>query len=83
MFVLKSQQFKTALSALVLPMMKKTGNLILLQKKYQKWETMEQHAFENVNNSLKTNIYSCIEKSGWQSCNQYLNVVHFLNTGIN
>jgi hypothetical protein len=63
--------------------MEKTGNLILLQKKYQKWETMEQHAFENVNNSLNTNIYSYLEKSGGQSYNLYLNVLHFFNTGDN
>ncbi len=44
---------------------------------------MEQHAFENVNNSLNTKIYSYLEKSGGQSYNLYLNVVHFLNTGIN
>ncbi len=38
---------------------------------------MEQHALENVNNSLNTNIYSYLETYGGQSFNLYLNVVHF------
>jgi hypothetical protein len=33
--------------------------------------------FKNVNNRLNTNIYSYLEISGGQSCNPYLNVVHF------
>jgi hypothetical protein len=39
---------------------------------------MEQHALKIVNNCLNTNIYSYLETSGGQSCNLYLNVVHFL-----
>ena len=42
---------------------------------------MEQHTLKNVNNCLNTNIYYYLETSGGQSSNQYLNVVHFLNTG--
>ncbi len=38
---------------------------------------MEQHALENVNSGLNTNIYSYFETSGGQSCNLYLYVVHF------
>jgi len=37
---------------------------------------MEQRALKNVNNCLKTNIYSYLETSGGQSYNLYLNVVH-------
>jgi hypothetical protein len=33
--------------------------------------------FKNVNNCLNTNIYSCSERSGSQSSNLYLDVVHF------
>jgi hypothetical protein len=39
---------------------------------------MEQLALKNVNNCLNTNIYSCLETSGGQSSNLYLNVIHFL-----
>ncbi len=38
---------------------------------------------KNVNNYLKTNIYSYLETSGGQSSNLYLNVVHFFNTSFN
>jgi hypothetical protein len=38
---------------------------------------------KNVNNYLKTNIYSYLETSGGRSSNLYLNVVHFLNTSVN
>ncbi len=41
------------------------------------FHSMEQHTFKNVNNCLNTNIYSCLEASGVQSSNPYLNVVHF------
>ena len=34
-------------------------------------------ALKNVNNCLKTNIYSYLDTSGGQSPNLYLNVVHF------
>ncbi len=44
---------------------------------------MEQHALENLNECLNTNIYSYLEKSGGQSSNVYLNVVHFFNTSLN
>ncbi len=44
---------------------------------------MEQHAFKNVNNYFNTNIYSYLEKSGGQSSNLSLNVVHFFNTIVN
>jgi hypothetical protein len=43
---------------------------------------MEQHILKNTNNFLNTNIYSYLETSGGQSCNPYLNVVHFLNTEL-
>ncbi len=44
---------------------------------------MEQHNLKKVNNYLNTNIYSCLETSGGQSCNLYLNVFHFFNTSVN
>ncbi len=44
---------------------------------------MEQHALKNINTSLNTNIYAYLEKSGVQSSNIYLNVVHFANTDVN
>jgi hypothetical protein len=44
---------------------------------------MEQRALKIVNNSLNTNIYSCLETSGGQSLNLHLNVVHFVNTSVN
>ena len=44
---------------------------------------MEQHTLKNVNNYLNTNIYSYLVTSGGQSSSiLYLNVVHFLNTGV-
>jgi hypothetical protein len=43
---------------------------------------IEQCAFKNVNNCLNTNIYSYLETSGGQSCNLYLNVVHFFNASV-
>jgi hypothetical protein len=49
---------------------------------FDKSETMEQHTFENVNNCLNTNIYSCLETSGGLSSNPYLNFVHFFNTRV-
>jgi hypothetical protein len=45
--------------------------------------SMEQHTLKNVNYCLNTNIYSYLETSGGQSCNVYLNVVHFFNTSVN
>jgi hypothetical protein len=47
------------------------------------YEQMEQRTFKNVNNCLKTNIYSYLETSGSKSYNIYLNVVHFFNTSPN
>jgi hypothetical protein len=44
---------------------------------------MEQHALKNVNNCLKSNIYTYLETSGGQCLNTYLNVVHFFNTSVN
>jgi hypothetical protein len=44
---------------------------------------MEQHALENVNSCLNTNIYSYLETSGGQSSNLYLNVAHFFNASAN
>ncbi len=44
---------------------------------------MEQHALNNVNNCLNTNINSYLETSGSQSSNLYLNVVHFVNANAN
>ncbi len=37
---------------------------------------MEEHTLINVNNYLKTNIYSYLDTSGGQSSNLYLNVVN-------
>ncbi len=51
--------------------------------KVMEHESMEKHAFENVNNCLNTNIYSYLETSGGQSSNLYLNVVHFFNISVN
>ncbi len=39
--------------------------------------------FKIVNNYLNYNICSFLETSGGQSCNLYLNVVHFFNTSVN
>jgi hypothetical protein len=44
---------------------------------------MEQRALKNVNNCLKTNIYSYLETSGGKNNNPYLNVIHFFNTSLN
>jgi hypothetical protein len=44
---------------------------------------MEQHTLINVNNCLKTNIYSYFETFGGQSSNLYLNVVNFFNISVN
>ncbi len=41
-------------------------------------KAMEKRALINVNNCLNTNIYSYLETYG----DQYLNVVHFLNTSV-
>ncbi len=38
---------------------------------------IEQHAFKNENNCLKTNIHSYLETFGGQSSDLYLNVAHF------
>ncbi len=48
-----------------------------------KLHSMEQCALKNLNNCLKTNIYSNLETSGDQSSNLYFNVVQFFNTGVN
>jgi hypothetical protein len=40
---------------------------------------MLQQALKNVNICFNTSIYSCLETSGGQSSNLYLNVVHFLS----
>ncbi len=45
--------------------------------------SMEQHALENVNNCLNTNIYSYLDTSGGQSSNLFLNVVRFFNASVN
>ncbi len=39
--------------------------------------------FKNVNNSLNTNIYSHLKRSGGQSSNLYLNVIYFFNASVN
>ncbi len=52
-------------------------------KKSYNYLTMEQCALKNVNNDMNINIYSYLETSGGQSCNLYLNVVHFYNTSVN
>ncbi len=44
--------------------------------------SMEQNSLKNVNNCLKTNIYSYLETSGNESSNLYLNVVHFFYTSF-
>jgi hypothetical protein len=41
------------------------------------FHAMEQRTSKNVNNCLNTTIYSYLERSGGQSSNLYLNVVHF------
>ncbi len=41
------------------------------------------HHLKNVNNCLKTNIYSYLETSGGQGSNLYSKIVHFFNTGVN
>jgi len=46
-------------------------------------QTMEQHAVNNENNCLNTNIYSCLETSGGQSSNLYFNFVYFFNDSVN
>ncbi len=38
---------------------------------------IEQNALKNVKNCLNTNIYSCLDTSGGQSSDLYLNVIHF------
>jgi hypothetical protein len=43
---------------------------------------MEQRAFKNASNCLNTSIYSYFERSGGQSSNLYLNVVHFFSTSV-
>ncbi len=45
-------------------------------------DSMEQRTLKNVNNYLKTNIYSYLETSGGQSSNLYLNVAHFFNARV-
>ena len=44
---------------------------------------MEHNALKSVNNCLNANIYSCLETSGGQSSNLYLNVVDFFDTSVN
>jgi hypothetical protein len=44
---------------------------------------MEWGASKIVNNCFDANIYSYLETYGGQSLNQYLNVIHFFNTGVN
>ncbi len=43
---------------------------------------MEQHTLKNVDNYLKTKIYSYLETYGCQSSNLYLNLVHFFDTSV-
>ncbi len=45
--------------------------------------SMEERAFKIVNKYFNTNIYSYLDTSGSQSCNLYLNVVHFFNNRVN
>ncbi len=42
-----------------------------------------EHCFENLNNSLNSNIYSHLETSGGQSSNLYLNATYFFNDCVN
>jgi hypothetical protein len=49
---------------------------VSVRHSFQTW-SMEQHTLRNVNNCLNTNIYSYSETSGDQSCNLYINFVHF------
>jgi len=44
---------------------------------------MEQHTSKNISNCFNNNIYSCLETSGGQSSNLYLNVAHLFNTSVN
>jgi hypothetical protein len=46
-------------------------------------QSIEQHTLIIVNNCLNTNIYYYLEKTGGQSSNLCLNVVHFFNTNVN
>ncbi len=46
-------------------------------------DLIEQRALKNVNNCLKTNIYSYLDESEGQSHNLYLNAVHIFNTSLN
>ncbi len=41
------------------------------------------HAIHEATSRVDTNIYSYLETSGGQSCNLYLNLVHFFNTSVN
>jgi hypothetical protein len=43
---------------------------------------MEQHTLKMVNICLNTNIYSYVETCSGESCNLYLNVVHFFNASV-
>jgi hypothetical protein len=44
---------------------------------------MEPHALRNVNNCSNNKIISCLETSGGQNYNLYLNVVHLFYTSVN
>ncbi len=44
---------------------------------------MEQLDLKHANSCLNTNIYSCLEMSGGQYYDLYLNVVHFFNKSVN
>ncbi len=43
---------------------------------------LECRTFKNVSNYLNSNIYSCLETSGGQRTNLYLNVVYFFNARV-
>ncbi len=44
---------------------------------------MEDHTLKNVNNYWNTKFYFYLEKSAFQNCNLYLNLINFVNTCIN
>jgi hypothetical protein len=60
---------------------KETLKLILYMPEYVDLNGTAR--FKNVNNCLNTNICSCLETSGGQSSNLYVNDAHFFNTSVN
>jgi hypothetical protein len=83
---LNKEVSRTEPSPSLRPCLKRFENKMLCCKHsfyFGKLILMEQHALKNVNNCLKTNIYSYLETSSGQSFNLYLNVDHCFNTSVN